>query len=488
MCFKTPRLETQLLSLNSSSVSPRPAASGLEDARQPAQPQAGSNLAGPAGENPEHSAGSPRASPRLGAEGEPGRRKGQPGPSSAQLARRPRGEWQRRRARCQRRGAEPRALVGAGSEAGRAGRGRRRGRCRALELRARGEESRAAGAELEEAAAYGWQRVGDGELGSRTAGGSELGQGLIGAVRARGCRCSLGPAEEGSRPAGEVGGGSGSGCVLGRGRRCVRAATAALFLSPAAASPSAEPSRGKRAGRRPPCRWHLPPSGQARVPFAASVPACSRLPRGSVSLVLFRAGCARRREHSSPELQANSGFRHLSVTVHFPEGSPSLPAAVFRSPSAEESSLTAAFAIAGRISAFPRALRLHPGLCPGSSPGRAGVPGARPRPPPFEVCLPPLPGLCEVRKDKTVPGFERSIRLSFQCDGAEVLVVRRDIHNVQLACGVPRSSQATDGQRDESVRKDRASPGASAWSRRVDESLKRKPVGGPRPQRRRALT
>ncbi|CAI9156284.1 unnamed protein product [Rangifer tarandus platyrhynchus] len=262
MCFKTPRLETQLLSLNSSSVSPRPAASGLEDARQPAQPQAGSNLAGPAGENPEHSAGSPRASPRLGAEGEPGRRKGQPGPSSAQLARRPRGEWQRRRARCQRRGAEPRALVGAGSEAGRAGRGRRRGRCRALELRARGEESRAAGAELEEAAAYGWQRVGDGELGSRTAGGSELGQGLIGAVRARGCRCSLGPAEEGSRPAGEV----------------------------------------------------------------------------------------------------------------------------------------------------------------------------------------------------------------------------------QLACGVPRSSQATDGQRDESVRKDRASPGASAWSRRVDESLKRKPVGGPRPQRRRALT
>lgn len=28
--------------------------------------------------------------------------------------------------------------------------------------------------------------------------------------------------------------------------------------------------------------------------------------------------------------------------------------------------------------------------------------------------------LCEVRMDKTVPGFERSIRLSFLCDGAEV--------------------------------------------------------------------
>ena len=60
-----------------------------------------------------------------------------------------------------------------------------------------------------------------------------------------------------------------------------RAATAALFLSPAAASPSAEPSRRKRAGPRPPCRWHLPPSGQPRVPFAASVPACSGFPRGS---------------------------------------------------------------------------------------------------------------------------------------------------------------------------------------------------------------
>lgn len=38
--------------------------------------------------------------------------------------------------------------------------------------------------------------------------------------------------------------------------------------------------------------------------------------------------------------------------------------------------------------------------------------------------------LCEVRIDKTVPGFERSIRLSFQFDGAEVLVVRQDIHSV----------------------------------------------------------
>ena len=57
---------------------------------------------------------------------------------------------------------------------------------------------------------------------------------------------------------------------------------------------------------------------------------------------------------------------------------------------------------------------------------------------------------------------------------------------MQLACGVPQS--VTDGQCDKSVRKDRASPGDSAWSRRVDKSLKRKLVGGPWPQRRRALT
>lgn len=123
VCFKTPRLETQLLSLNSSSVSPRPAASSLEDARQPAQPQAESNLAGPAGENPEHSAGSPRASPRLGAEREPGRRKGRQDPSSAQLAARLAG----------------RAVNGSGGGRGASGEGRSRGRWLA---RSRGRGSR----------------------------------------------------------------------------------------------------------------------------------------------------------------------------------------------------------------------------------------------------------------------------------------------------------------------------------------------------------
>lgn len=192
---------------------------------------------------------------------------------------------------------------------------------------------------------HGWQRVGDGELGSGTAGGSELGQGLIGAVRARGCRCSLGPAEEGSRPAGEVGGGSRSGCVLGRGRRCVRA------RPPPLSSCHQQPLLllQNRAGGSEPAPV-LPAAGICRPPGSRGFPSRPASPRapGSlaapVSLVLFRAGCARRREHSSPELQANSGFRHLSVTVHFPEGSPSRPAAVFRSPSAEKSSLTAGFA------------------------------------------------------------------------------------------------------------------------------------------------
>lgn len=234
-------------------------------------------------------------------------------------------------------GAEPRALVGEVSGAGLAGRGRRRGRCRALELLAR-KRSRAAGAELEEAAA-GWQRFRGRRLGSGTAGGSELGRGLIGLCRARGCRCSLAQQEEGAGRW-EVGGGSGSGCVLGGEAVRARAAAAALFLSPAATSPL-QNRAGKRA--RPPfvlCRWHLPPSGPRGSLLGQRprvLPAPSAAP---VSLVLFRAGCARRRRHSSRELQANSGFRHLSVTVHFPEVPPVARLQFFRSPSAKESALT----------------------------------------------------------------------------------------------------------------------------------------------------
>lgn len=136
------------------------------------------------------------------------------------------------------------------------------------------------------------------------------------------------------------------------------------------------------------------PAGPASAQRPRVLPAPSR----PVSLVLFRAGCARRREHSS-RLQANSGFRHLSVTVHFPEGSPSRPAAVFRSPSAKESALTAAFALARRICFPPRSP-----AAPGSLPGAGRVPEARPPPPPFEVCLPPLPGWGKCASGRPVAG------------------------------------------------------------------------------------
>lgn len=177
----------------------------------------------------------------------------------------------RRLARARGRGARG----GAGGGAGR----------RALELAAHGKESRAAGAELEEAAAAAGAAgsgSGDGELGSGTAGGSEPGQGRIGAVRARGCRCSLGPAEEGSRPAGEVGGSSGSGCVLGRGRRCVRARGYRRSLPVTSSRFSfcrAEPGEASR----PPSS--LQPASPARRaaagPTRGQRPACSRPPRGS---------------------------------------------------------------------------------------------------------------------------------------------------------------------------------------------------------------
>lgn len=91
------------------------------------------------------------------------------------------------------------------SGAGRAGPNRRPRRLRALELQAPGEESRAAGAELEEevAAARGWrasERVGDSELGSGTAGGSEVRRSLAW----RRPPLQSGPGEEGNRPTGEV--------------------------------------------------------------------------------------------------------------------------------------------------------------------------------------------------------------------------------------------------------------------------------------------
>ncbi|XDA84814.1 hypothetical protein R6Z07F_014608 [Ovis aries] len=125
----------------------RPAAGSAPGGEQPGRPGGRKPRAlGGVAQGIPAAGGGKGAGPQEGSAGSELRPAGRP-------ARWPRGEWQRRRARCQRRGAEPRALVGEGSGAGLAGRGRRRGRCRALELLAHGKESRAAGAELEEAAA-----------------------------------------------------------------------------------------------------------------------------------------------------------------------------------------------------------------------------------------------------------------------------------------------------------------------------------------------
>lgn len=92
-------------------------------------------------------------------------------------------------------------LVGEVSGAGLAGQGRRRGRCRALELLAHGKESRAAGAGVGgSGGGHGWQQFGDGELGSGTAGGSELGRGLIGPCAPEAAGVAW--AQQGRKPAG----------------------------------------------------------------------------------------------------------------------------------------------------------------------------------------------------------------------------------------------------------------------------------------------
>lgn len=150
------------------------------------------------------------------------------------------------------------------------------------------------------------ERVGDSELGSGTAGGSE-------ARQSRACRrppLQSGPGEEGSRRTGEVGGGSGSGCVCsGGGRRCVRAR-----LSPLSSCHQQplllQRSRAGESGWLPvlPAASTSRPRGSRGPrsrPASCVLPATSWLP---CPLSPFRAGSARRRAHPSLELQATSDF------------------------------------------------------------------------------------------------------------------------------------------------------------------------------------
>lgn len=197
------------------------------------------------------------------------------------------------------------------SGAGRAGPNRRPRRLRALELQAPGEESRAAGAELEEevAAARGWrasERVGDSELGSGTAGGSEVRRSLAAAAVRTGRRRK--PADRGGRRRQRD-----RVRELGRGSQCVR-----VRLSPLS-SCHQQPSWAGESGWAPvlPAASTSRPRGsrgpRSRLaPFVLPATSWLPFPRSSSELVLHAAGRIRpwscRRSRASP---------HPSVTAHF---------------------------------------------------------------------------------------------------------------------------------------------------------------------------
>lgn len=190
------------------------------------------------------------------------------------------------------------------SGAGRAGPNRRPGRLRALELQAPGEESRAAGAELEEevAAARGWRAS-----GLETASCDRerrVGQRCIGAVRAGGRRCSPDREKKEAGGPGKVGGGSGTGCVSsgGGGSACACGCRRSLPVT------NSRAGLGKAAGRQSSPPLAPPARGAAGAPLAASALRAPGHLLAPVSPVLFRAGSARRRAHPFPELQAISGF------------------------------------------------------------------------------------------------------------------------------------------------------------------------------------
>lgn len=141
--------------------------------------------------------------------------------------------------------------------------------------------------------------------------------------------------------------------------------------------------------------------GPPSRPASCLLSATSRLPfpRSSFEVVVHAAGCIRPRSCRRPRASATPPSPHTS------KGAYRHLAAVFRGPSAEESALAAAFALAFRSIAFPRASGCTRAAARALLRGRrgGGVPGGRPQPPPSEVCFPPLPGWGKCASGRRVP-------------------------------------------------------------------------------------
>lgn len=108
-----------------------------------------------------------------------------------------------------------------------------------------------------------------------------------------------------------------------------------------------------------------------------------------------------------PRIAGDLGLVPTPSLPHTSEGPYCRLVAVFRGPSPEESAQTIAFKLAGRSAASPCLLQLQPGSLLGPFPragGAAVVPGARPEPPPSEVCLPSLPGWGKCASGRLVAG------------------------------------------------------------------------------------
>lgn len=144
-----------------------------------------------------------------------------------------------------------------------------------------------------------------------------------------------------------------------------------------------------------PSRQHL--SATWKLSPASDQPVWSQPPTALISSMPPRAGCARCRARSIPELPAVTGSPPPPPSPHASEG-PQSPCSFLKPGAREESAWSLAFALARRtLQARSRSRGLWPGWA-------MVVPGARPQPPPSEVCLPPLPGWGKCFSGRSVAG------------------------------------------------------------------------------------